>query len=779
ESIFRDVAQESSIILCGTIYDKMWPRVNVAWSNLITGAAWRRSGFIPDGVDPVLLLGALIAGFFALCANFKQKIAMGHPGPRRRALLERHKAIRAKLSPTELPALETARATPQQSSRDASTWGQKRPRTCLGRGAQQQLSMDQQQLQDAQHQLAVDQQQLQGAQHQLAVDQQQLQNAQHQLAVDQQQLQNAQHQLAVDQQQLQNAQHQLAVDQQLLQGSQHQLAVDLEQLQGAQHQLGQALEQLQNGRTGLERSEILLRQHMDACMRAPTMDSPSYADMQPCSHAAMHSDAQPCNLPCNQPCTTMQPGMQPAMQMHSHAQPCTAMHSHAQPCTAMQPEMRRICFMRNCVPSAAAQAAYSSALPPVRLHNSFSILSSSCPGHANSPVAPVTPTPVARRAARQKERRRLACLQKQQRRQRRHQQHAITGPRILHPLPPPTSAMAAPSPDDPNALGSDGLPKFAHTTSQTFGGKKSTVAQVYNQLKGCTVRANYVVRISLIKKLVVIACLLCNKELGIINPTDSQCKHDEHSKRKGAPMEQHDVAKKMVVFVASAGVTFACLDNPFLRAVFASFDAVCPTAKQARTTGLRDAYGELCRVVGAELDEMLQDLVGQDPVVWCQDPVGQDPVVWCQDPVCQDPVVWCQDPVGVRQDPVGQDPVVWCQDPVVPGPCGVCQDPVVWCQDPVGQNPVVWCQDPVDPVVWCQDPAVWCQDPVGQNPVVWCQDPVDPVGQDPVVRCQDPVVWCQDPVGQNPVDPVGQNPVVWCQDPVGQDPVVWCQDPVV
>ncbi|KAL6761946.1 hypothetical protein V8C86DRAFT_715049 [Haematococcus lacustris] len=196
--------------------------------------------------------------------------------------------------------------------------------------------------------------------------------------------------------------------------------------------------------------------------------------------------------------------------------------------------------------------------------------------------------------------------------------------------------MAAPSPDDPNALGSDGLPKFAHTTSQTFGGKKSTVAQVYNQLKGCTVRANYVVRISLIKKLVVIACLLCNKELGIINPTDSQCKHDEHcamrarphspptpkatqgtsAKRKGAPMEQHDVAKKMVMFVASAGVTFACLDNPFLRAVFASFDAVCPTAKQARTTGLRDAYGELCRVVGAELDEMLQNGVG---VMLCTD----------------------------------------------------------------------------------------------------------------------------------------------------------------
>ncbi|KAJ9532388.1 hypothetical protein QJQ45_010422 [Haematococcus lacustris] len=41
--------------------------------------------------------------------------------------------------------------------------------------------------------------------------------------------------------------------------------------------------------------------------------------------------------------------------------------------------------------------------------------------------------------------------------------------------------MAAPSPDDPNALGSDGLPKIARTTTQTFGGKESTVAQVYNQ----------------------------------------------------------------------------------------------------------------------------------------------------------------------------------------------------------------------------------------------------------------------------------------------------------
>ncbi|KAJ9525938.1 hypothetical protein QJQ45_009406 [Haematococcus lacustris] len=291
---------------------------------------------IPDGLDPVLPLGALIVAVLALCPV---KFAMGRHGPRRRAALARENAIRAKLSPTELSALETALATPQQLSGDASTcWGHKRPRTCLGRSAQQQLALDQEQLQRAQHKLALDQEQLQRAQHQLAVDQQQLQNAQHQLGLNQQQLQVAQHQLAVDQQllqdarrqvaldqqQLQGAQHQLAVNQQQLQGAQHHLAQDLEQLQGTQHQLAQALEQMQNGRTGLERSEILLRQHMDACMRAPAMDLPSHADMQTCRHATM--------------------------------QPC----SHA----AMQPEMRHICFMRNCVPIAAAQAAYSAALPP-------------------------------------------------------------------------------------------------------------------------------------------------------------------------------------------------------------------------------------------------------------------------------------------------------------------------------------------------------------------------------------------------------------------------------
>ncbi|KAJ9507154.1 hypothetical protein QJQ45_004843 [Haematococcus lacustris] len=178
---------------------------------------------IPHGLDPVLPLGALIVAVLALCPV---KFAMGRHGPRRRAALARENAIRAKLSPTELSALETALATPQQLSGDASTcWGHKRPRTCLGRSAQQQLSMDQQQLQGAQHQLAVDQQLLQDAQRQVALDQQQLQ------------------------------------------GAQHQLAVDLEQLQGTQHQLAQALKQMQNGRMGLERSELLLRQHMDACMR--------------------------------------------------------------------------------------------------------------------------------------------------------------------------------------------------------------------------------------------------------------------------------------------------------------------------------------------------------------------------------------------------------------------------------------------------------------------------------------------------------------------------------
>ncbi|KAJ9514477.1 hypothetical protein QJQ45_016216 [Haematococcus lacustris] len=225
------------------------------WHGAISsqGAIGSVLGCIPDGVDVVLSLSAFIDAFSALGANFKPKIAMGHPGPRRRAALAHHEAIRAKLSSTELPALETALATPQQSSRGAITWGHKRPRTCLGRGAQQQLSMDQQELQ--------------GAQHQLAVDQQQLQDAQRQVALDQQQLQGAQHQLAVDQQLLQDAQRQVALDQQQLQGAQHQLAVDLKQLQGTQHQLAQALEQMQNDRTGLERSELLLRQHMDACMR--------------------------------------------------------------------------------------------------------------------------------------------------------------------------------------------------------------------------------------------------------------------------------------------------------------------------------------------------------------------------------------------------------------------------------------------------------------------------------------------------------------------------------
>ncbi|KAJ9532639.1 hypothetical protein QJQ45_010724 [Haematococcus lacustris] len=112
---------------------------------------------------------------------------------------------------TEAELDEARSQQPSVSMGYVSTcWGHKRPRSCLGRVAQQQVTLDRQQLQGAQHQLIMDQQQLQGAQHQLAVDQQQLQDAQQQLA--------------------------------------------------------QALKQMQNGRTGLERSELLLRQHMDACM---------------------------------------------------------------------------------------------------------------------------------------------------------------------------------------------------------------------------------------------------------------------------------------------------------------------------------------------------------------------------------------------------------------------------------------------------------------------------------------------------------------------------------
>ncbi|KAJ9531619.1 hypothetical protein QJQ45_021783, partial [Haematococcus lacustris] len=153
----------------------MWQRVNVAWADLITGAIGGVLEHNPHGLDPVPPLGAVIAAFLALYAKLKLKL--------RWAILDPDAA---------LPWHANMRYVP---SWGASTWGHKRLRTCLGRGAQQQLSMDQQQLQGAQHQLAVDQQQLQDSQHQLAVDQQQLQDSLHQLAVYQQQLQGAQHQL--------------------------------------------------------------------------------------------------------------------------------------------------------------------------------------------------------------------------------------------------------------------------------------------------------------------------------------------------------------------------------------------------------------------------------------------------------------------------------------------------------------------------------------------------------------------------------------------------------
>ncbi|KAJ9517715.1 hypothetical protein QJQ45_004016 [Haematococcus lacustris] len=92
-------------------------------------------GHIPDGLDPVLPLGALIAAFLALCAKLIPKNAMSPPGPRRRAALARVHAIRAKL-----------------------------------------VALDQQQLQGAQHQLAVDLEQLQGTQHQLAQALEQMQS---------------------------------------------------------------------------------------------------------------------------------------------------------------------------------------------------------------------------------------------------------------------------------------------------------------------------------------------------------------------------------------------------------------------------------------------------------------------------------------------------------------------------------------------------------------------------------------------------------------------------
>ncbi|KAL6747889.1 hypothetical protein V8C86DRAFT_2894707, partial [Haematococcus lacustris] len=41
-------------------------------------------------------------------------------------------------------------------------------------------------------------------------------------------------------------------------------------------------------------------------------------------------------------------------------------------------------------------------------------------------------------------------------------------------------------------------------------------------------RANYAIRISTVKQLVVIVCLLCAKELSFGNPSDTQRKHAGH-----------------------------------------------------------------------------------------------------------------------------------------------------------------------------------------------------------------------------------------------------------
>ncbi|KAJ9505714.1 hypothetical protein QJQ45_021473, partial [Haematococcus lacustris] len=106
--------------------------------------------------------------------------------------------------------------------------------------------------------------------------------------------------------------------------------------------------------------------------------------------------------------------------------------------------------------------------------------------------------------------------------------------RFFQRLPLPTSAMAAPSPTEPSALGFDGLPHFAHTTKQTFDKKESTVAELYKQVKGYTMRANYAIRISTVKELVVIVCLLCAKELD-----DEHSEHvvPEVARLAGAPYQ--------------------------------------------------------------------------------------------------------------------------------------------------------------------------------------------------------------------------------------------------
>ncbi|KAL6751407.1 hypothetical protein V8C86DRAFT_3030134 [Haematococcus lacustris] len=100
---------------------------------------------------------------------------------------KRAKASRANGAQGQLQQqLREAAARQQQilmSAVAATCWGHKRPRSCLGRSAQQQLSMDQQELQGAQNQLGLDQQQLLGAEQQLALDQQQLHGAKRQLTM--------------------------------------------------------------------------------------------------------------------------------------------------------------------------------------------------------------------------------------------------------------------------------------------------------------------------------------------------------------------------------------------------------------------------------------------------------------------------------------------------------------------------------------------------------------------------------------------------------------------
>ncbi|KAJ9513307.1 hypothetical protein QJQ45_001339 [Haematococcus lacustris] len=74
----------------------MWKRVNVAWGDLITGADWRRPGFIPDEVDRVLSSSLAQdstgerAKRLLAAANASLKVKRGQPQPSMAAVAWEH-----------------------------------------------------------------------------------------------------------------------------------------------------------------------------------------------------------------------------------------------------------------------------------------------------------------------------------------------------------------------------------------------------------------------------------------------------------------------------------------------------------------------------------------------------------------------------------------------------------------------------------------------------------------------------------------------------------------